>query len=202
MSVVENARTQELLALAGQLQKQAADVERLRNEIKSKFPDEELKPFVDPVLATEHVDGGSLTSRLQATADKIGATVGDALKETRALVVALLGRWFMVVGLLLIVLLFVGSVLIWMFGVPKAATAVTDGAPFAFATAIVLVLGIFAIGLLAIAFVGTFTNFGAFWPQAEKALQSGVFYFFAGLAMLIYAIHATNAHEHPAFLRS
>ena len=55
--------------------------ERLRSEIKTKFPDEELKPFVDSLLATEHVNGETLTSRLQPTADKIGTTAGDALKE-------------------------------------------------------------------------------------------------------------------------
>jgi hypothetical protein len=61
-----------------------------------------------------------------------------------------------------------------------------------------IVLGVVAVGLLFIGFIRSWTNFDAFWLQAERVLQSGIFYFFAGLALLLYAIHTTNAQEHPS----
>ncbi len=36
------------------------------------------------------------------------------------------------------------------------------------------------------------------WAQLDRILSSGGFYFFAGLALLLYAIHTTNTQVHPS----
>ncbi len=40
--------------------------------------------------------------------------------------------------------------------------------------------------------------FDAYWTRIERVFQSGTFYFFAGFGLLLYAIHASNAKEHPS----
>jgi hypothetical protein len=44
----------------------------------------------------------------------------------------------------------------------------------------------------------TGTIFDQIWERLDRILQSGAFYFFAGLGMLLYAFQASNAQEHPS----
>ncbi|MDK4741299.1 hypothetical protein PH547_20635 [Rhizobium sp. CNPSo 3464] len=41
-------------------------------------------------------------------------------------------------------------------------------------------------------------NFASAWANVRRVLESGVFYFFAGLALLLYAKQGTDAAEHPS----
>lgn len=41
-------------------------------------------------------------------------------------------------------------------------------------------------------------RFDECWSRVEKVLVSGAFYFFAGLSLLLYAIHTTTSQTHPS----
>jgi len=70
------------------------------------------------------------------------------------------------------------------------------GAASSPSTLIIFVIG--GISILAAFAAHLFADFGKVWGNVEKVFTSGVFYFFAGLALLLYAIHTTNSREHPA----
>jgi hypothetical protein len=167
--------SQRLLTLARQLGEKQSEVQQLQMQIRDDFSNPEYKPFVEKILANDKFDGADIVSTISEYISRHSVIVGLCL------LIALLISW-------LAVFLIAGD----------AGVGTADRLLLALGVSLFVVLAASAAALLLIGSAKSIKDFDKFWERAEKVLQSGIFYFFAGLGLLLFAIYASDHNEHPS----
>ena len=108
-----------------------------------------------------------------------------------------IGRNFLLAGLTLFCVVVASWLATFFFGIDRKP-GTSDEVLVSLGAVLLVVLGVSAASLVLFGSARSMTNFDKFWRRVETVLQSGIFYFFAGLALLFYAIHASNVKEHPS----
>jgi hypothetical protein len=179
MSNGDEDSARKLIELANKLQEARNAVKARRNEIRESLEkDPRLKPAAEAMLATDQIDGEALVA------------------EVSGKVSGLIARNLWGAGLFMVFLLLLAGVVAWLLG--GMAGAAAGGIFVLLGVATLIVLIIVACGIVIIAAVQSRTDFGSLWGNIERVATSGAFYFFAGLALLLYAIQTVNSQEHPA----
>jgi hypothetical protein len=187
-----NRTAEDFLTTAEELRKNAVALKALRERARADFNDPKYAPILDSLLQSEPTSTRELIEKFSTD---VKETISEQIRSTSRTI----GNYCFKLAIFLagIALLVAGSLLFARFagGPPKEVSSSVF--PY-LSVGLLIVASAAAAAVIFVAFVQSVTSFNTFWGQIERVLQSGVFYFFAGLALLVSAIYATNTHEHPS----
>lgn len=177
-----------LVERLGEIRTKAGELEALKAQLNNDFADQKYRPILEsvaPTMTNESAAVAEIKNELSEAKKQVGTTVMRSLAGAG--------------GGLILLLIFASALFNWLGG-PTKSNEFHGGALISLVSALVIVTALAGLAFLLVAFVRSFTSFDEWWRQVEKVLQSGAFYFFAGLALILYAIHTTNAQEHPSLV--
>lgn len=188
----ENKTAEAFLVAAEELRRNAIALKEQRLRVRADFNDPKYAAILDSLLESEPTSTRELIDEF---GKDIKTTIVEQTQSTSKTVAQYCFR--LAVFLASVALLIGGALLLARLAGNGPQNAPSSVLPY-LSIGLLIVASAAAAAVILVAFINSVTNFNTFWSQVERVLQSGVFYFFAGLALLVSAIYATNTHEHPS----
>lgn len=188
----ENKTAEAFLIAAEGLRMSAIKLKEERKRVRDDFNDPKYAAILDSLLESEPTSTRELI-------DEFGKDIKTTIVEQSQSTSRKVGLYcFRLAIFLATVALLIGISLLLARLSGGSRQDTSSGGLLYLSIGLLIVASAAAAAVIIVAFLHSITNFNTFWSQVERVLQSGVFYFFAGLALLVSAIYATNTHEHPS----